>query len=347
MSDPHLLGLGTAEAPHPATQDAVLGASRSMFCGAEFDLDELSAVFANAGIDRRTFAWPLEHYEQAPGVAERAERFSELAPRMLAEAAKKAAPPALRERITHVVTVCSSGIATPTLECPIAPELGLPASARRVPVFGLGCGGGAAGLGIARDLAMSSPDACVLVQVVELTSLTLITGDASRRNFVACALFGDGAAAAVIGAPDADHPGLATVGKSVTRLMPDTLDLMGWDVDEEGWRVVFSPRIPAVVKREVHGLVQSAVGDQRPENWVLHPGGAKVLDAYRTSLELAEADMDDSVATLSQHGNMSAATVLFVLERALQRGATGPGVLTAFGPGFSAEAVPIHFLPRA
>lgn len=346
MPDPHLLGLGTAEAPHPASQDAVLGASRSMFSDADFNLDELSSVFANAGIDRRTFAWPLEHYMRAPGVAERAARFSELAPRMLAEAAKKAAPPALRERITHVVTVCSSGIATPTLECPIAPELGLPANARRVPVFGLGCGGGAAGLGIARDLALSSPDACVLVQVVELTSLTLITDDATRRNFVACALFGDGAAAAVIGTPDADHPGIATLGKSVTRLLPDTLDLMGWDVDEEGWRVVFSPRIPAVVKREVRGLVHDAMGDQRPENWVLHPGGAKVLDAYSTSLELDDADMTDSVATLSQHGNMSAATVLFVLERAIQRGATGPGVLTAFGPGFSAEAVPVHFLPK-
>ena len=343
MPDPSLLGLATAEAPHPASQDAVLDATRSMFSDADFDLDELSTVFQNAGIDRRTFAWPLERYQQAPGVAERAARFSELAPTMLAEAAAKAASPALRKRITHVVTVCSSGIATPTLECPISPELGIPANARRVPVFGLGCGGGAAGLAIARDLAKSSPEACVLVQVVELTSLTLITDDATRRNFVACALFGDGAAAAVVGTPDAEHPALATLGKSVTHLLPDTLDLMGWDVDEQGWRVVFSPRIPAVVKREVHDLVTETTDGERPEQWILHPGGAKVLDAYKSSLELNDEDVADSVATLSEHGNMSAATVMFVLERALRRGATGSGVLTAFGPGFSAEALSVTF----
>lgn len=341
MKDPAILGLATTEGPFAASQGDVRAETLSMFDGADFDVEGLSAVFENAAIARRTFAWPLERFAERPGVAERAARFAELAPTMLADAARGAADGSLRKRITHVVTVCSSGIATPTLECVIASELGIPASARRVPVFGLGCAGGAAGLAIARDLALSAPDACVLLLVIELTSLTLITDDASRRNFVACALFGDGAAAAVIGSPTDEHPALATIGKCVTKLIPETLDLMGWGVEANGWRVVFSPRIPAVVKREVGGLVAEAMDGARPSHFVLHPGGAKVLDAYRQSLELGDSDLVDSAGVLRDHGNMSAATVLFVLDRVLRRGgrAAGPAVLTAFGPGFSAEAI--------
>lgn len=341
MDDPALLGLATTEGPFPAAQSDVLAQTLSMFEGADFDTAELSAVFENAAISRRTFAWPLEHFTKRPDVAERAARFSELAPTMLADAAGRAAGASLRSRITHIVTVCSSGIATPTLECLIADDLGIPASARRVPVFGLGCAGGAAGLAIARDLASSSADACVLLLVIELTSLTLITDDKSRRNFVACALFGDGAAAAVIGSPTDEHPALATIGKSVTKLIPGSLELMGWEVEASGWRVVFSPRIPAIVRREVGALVTEAMDGERPTHFVLHPGGAKVLDAYRQSLELGDADLADSAGVLSEHGNMSATTVLFVLDRVLRRKgrAAGSGVLTAFGPGFSAEAL--------
>ena len=341
MDQPAILGLATAEAPYPAQQTDVRAQTLSMFADADFDVTTLASVFENAGIDRRTFAWPLERFSERPGVAERAQRFTELAPVMLAQAVEKAADPSLRQRITHVVMVCSSGIATPTLECLIAPGLDIPANARRVPVFGLGCAGGAAGLAIARDLASSSPDACVLLLVVELTSLTLITDDASRRNFVACALFGDGAAAAVIGAPTEAHPALATLGRSVTKLIPNTLELMGWEVMESGWRVVFSPRIPAVVKREVRALVDDATGAERPEFFALHPGGAKVIDAYRHSLELTDHDLRFSAQVLRDHGNMSATTVLFVLDQLIkERGrAAGSAVLTAFGPGFSAEAM--------
>lgn len=348
MNEPAILGLATTEGPFPAAQVDVRAQTLSMFEGADFDALELSSVFENAAIARRTFAWPLERFAERPGVAERAARFSSLAPVMLADAARRAADASLRRRITHVVTVCSSGIATPTLECLIASELEIPASARRVPVFGLGCAGGAAGLAIARDLASSSTDACVLLLVIELTSLTLITDDASRRNFVACALFGDGAAAAVIGAPTDEHPALATVRKCVTKLIPGTLDLMGWDVEASGWRVVFSPRIPAVVKREVGALVAEAMDGERPAHFVLHPGGAKVLDAYRQSLDLDDSDLEDSAGVLRDHGNMSATTVLFVLDRVLRRKgrAAGTGVLTAFGPGFSAEAIRL-FLPAS
>lgn len=343
MSQSSLLGLATAEAPYPTSQDEVREATLGMFQGAKMDLEALSSVFDNAGVERRTFAWPLGSYLEAPSVTQRAARFRELAPQLLAEASAKAAPPGLRERITHVVTVTSSGIATPGLECSMPADFVLSASARRIPLFGLGCAGGAAGLAIARDLAHSTPDACVLLQVVELTSLTLMAADATPRNFVACALFGDGAAAAVIGAPSAEFPALASIENSVTHLMPDSLDLMGWEVEQAGWRLILSPRIPAIVKREVRGLVDAVMEGEWPEHWILHPGGGKVLDAYRAGLELSDGQLAHSSAVLHEHGNMSAATVLFVLDRLLRQSGRpkSTGVLTAFGPGFSAEALRI------
>ncbi|MFT7676796.1 MAG: alkylresorcinol/alkylpyrone synthase [Planctomycetota bacterium] len=343
MSQSSLLGLATAEAPFPISQSEVRDATIGLFRGANMDLNALSSVFDNAGVGRRTFAWPLGSYMESPSVTQRAARFRELAPELLAEASANAAPPELRERITHIVTVTSSGIATPSLECSMAADIGLPSSARRVPLFGLGCGGGAAGLAIASDLANSSPNACVLLQVVELTSLTLMSTDATPRNFVACALFGDGAAAAVIGSPSTEFPALASIEKSTTHLMPDSLDLMGWEVVEAGWRLILSPRIPAIVKREVRGLMEAAMDGERPDHWILHPGGGKVLDAYAAALELDQGELADSAAVLREHGNMSAATVLFVLERVLRapRRTASSGLLTAFGPGFSAEALRI------
>jgi alkylresorcinol/alkylpyrone synthase len=201
-----------------------------------------------------------------------------------------------------------------------------------------------AGLQIAPDLAQSGPEARVLLLVVELTSLTLLGGDASRTNFIACALFGDGAAAAVIGAPTPEHPGLVTLGKGLTHLFPNSKDLMGWHVEEGGWRVLVSPRIPTVVKREVAGLVRQVCGDERPGCWVLHPGGQKVLDSYRTALELTDAEMEDSARVLASHGNMSAVTALFILHRTLCGDVRhGAGVATAFGPGFSAEVLGLEF----
>ncbi|MEM9379614.1 MAG: 3-oxoacyl-[acyl-carrier-protein] synthase III C-terminal domain-containing protein [Planctomycetota bacterium] len=354
MNDPAILTLATVEAPHAALQSDVEAAVRERFAhgAAGFDVEELAAVFRRAGIERRTFALPLEEYVGTAGdrVAEaplsndnRNDRFLEVAGGMLLRAAEEAVPPHLRSAVTHVVTITTSGVATPSLECAVIDRLDIARSARRVPVFGLGCAGGTSGLQIASDLAASSEDALVLVLCVELTSLTYLASDVSQRNFVACALFGDGAAAALVG-PAAlageDGP-LATLGAQTTRMVPDSRDLMGWDVRAEGWEVVFSPRIPAVVRREARGLVESVASRPELAHWILHPGGRKILEAYGTALELDGTQLAAATETLRAHGNMSAATVLFVLDRVLRERnlEPGPAVATAFGPGFSAEAI--------
>ncbi len=345
-SNPSVLSLTVQEAPNAYPQEVIRGAAVELFSGrTDFDPREFSTVFSNAGIERRTLALKLEQYRSMPGPEERNLCYLEVGGAMLLEAAERALPQDLRDGITHVVTVSTTGIATPSLECDVLQALGLPDSVRRIPVFGLGCAGGVAGLQIARDLAQGSPDVRVLLLVVELTSLTLLGGDASRTNFIACALFGDGAAAAVIGAPAPEHPGLVRLGEGLTHLFPNSKDLMGWQVEEGGWRVLVSPRIPTVVKREIAGLVSKVCRDERPEHWVLHPGGQKILDSYRGALELTDAEMEDSARVLAAHGNMSAVTALFILHRMLSGDArVGSGVATAFGPGFSAEVLGLEFI---
>lgn len=341
-----LLGLGLAEAPHAAAQPRVRALAQEMFAGAGFDAAAHADLFESTGIERRTFALPLEAYADGLDARSRNAAYLEVAPAMLDAAARGALGASDPARVTHVVTVSSTGVATPSLECRLIEELGLPPDVRRVPVFGLGCAGGVAGLQIASDLAASRPDGRVLLLCVELCSLTLFRQDRSLRNFVACALFGDGAAACLVGAPGVDEEAaLLTLGQGHSRLFEDSLDLMGWDVHAEGWRVVFSPRIPDLVRTEIAGLVRRASGGRRPEHFVLHPGGRKILEAYEASLELAPAELEPARDTLREVGNLSAATVFFVLEHVLARGPTpgATGVLCAFGPGFSADLVGVEF----
>ena len=338
---PSILSLATAEAPWVASQSAVEEVAQHLFEGADFDRAALRSVFENAGIARRTFARPLESYLEPLGPAQRAASFQEVARSMLHSAAARALTPQLARQVTHIVTVSSSGIATPTLECSLMPALELSPAALRIPVFGLGCAGGVAALQIARDITRHSPEALVLCLCVELTSLTLFQPDQSARNFIACALFGDGAAAALVGAPRAEAPALAHLGASLTHTFPDSEELMGWTVRDEGWEVVFSQRIPAVVRREVGPLIERLGGASELRHWLLHPGGRRVLDAYSEALALEAPALEHAEVVLARHGNMSAATVFFVIERCLrdERRLQGPGVAMAMGPGFSANAI--------
>ena len=348
MAGPSILSLATAEAPHVVAQEDVKHTVAELFRDASFDVGESLSVFDNAGVRRRTVALPLAAYTDELTVAARNRSYVEVAGRMLTEAAERALPTAARSRVTHVVTVSSTGIATPSLECHVVPALGLPADVRRVPVFGLGCAGGVAGISIARDLAASSDDALVLLLCVELTSLTFFRQDESLRNLIACALFGDGAAAMLIGAPSDDLPALATLGRDRSELFPDTRDLMGWDVREEGWQVVFSQRIPAFVRANVARLVAGVAERDELRHYILHPGGSKVLGAYRIGLELGDEDLAPATRALERHGNMSAASVFFVLDGALRDPGfePGPGVLASFGPGFTAEVMTAELLRR-
>jgi alkylresorcinol/alkylpyrone synthase len=341
-----LLSLAVAEAPHAAKQDEIRQAAVELFREADFDVAATASVFDNAGIERRTVALPLDAYTRGLSFEERNRCFIDVATRMLRGAADRAVPPETRGRVTHVVLVSNTGVATPSLDCAVMQALGIQPDAQRLPVFGLGCAGGVAGLQIARDLARSSPDALVLLLCVELTSLTLLADDLSRRNFVACSLFADGAAAALVGAPRNGTPPLATLGPGLSRLFPDSHDLMGWDVRQDGWRVVFSPRIPGVVRANVRGLVSAVVNGDPVRCYAFHPGGRKVLEAYRDALGLHGDELAAAAEVLRRNGNMSSSTVFFVLDRLLHDAKSGRGLMAAFGPGFSAQLMALDVCAR-
>jgi alkylresorcinol/alkylpyrone synthase len=252
--------------------------------------------------------------------------------------------------IDHVVFVSSTGVATPSLDARLANRLPLRGDVTRTPIFGLGCAGGAAGLARARDLALAYPDSRVLLLALELCSLTFQRRDLDLRNFVATSLFSDGAAAALVCGAEVDG---AEDGRPLellaarSTLWPDTLDVMGWDVDGDGLHVVFSRDIPALVRERARPSLEGFLADHGLslaglDHLIAHPGGPKVLAAYAEALDLPPETFRHSREVLRLCGNMSSPTCLFVLERTLADGGIGPGetaVLTALGPGFASELV--------
>jgi alkylresorcinol/alkylpyrone synthase len=210
---------------------------------------------------------------------------------------------------------------------------------QRLPIFGLGCAGGVIGLSRAATIAASMPAKAVLFLVVELCSLTFRRGDTAKSNMVAAALFGDGAAAAVLRC-GGEGPAVVAAGE---RTWPQTLDIMGWDVAEDGLKPVFSRDIPRLVMTKMGKAARDFLGDHGLtlgdiDRFVCHPGGPKVIDALEHAFELSPGVLGDARTVLRDYGNMSAASVLFVLERALES-RWRRGLMTALGPGFTAGFV--------
>lgn len=338
-----LLSLATAVPPHVLRQDDVLALADALFGPRFAAFAALAPVFSTAGIVKRHAARPLDWYAVPRGWPERTAAYLEVASALFEEAAVRALASAgcTAAEIDVVVTVSSTGIATPSLEARALARLGLRSDIQRVPVFGLGCAAGVSGLAIAARLAEARPGARVLLVVVELCTLAFRLDVLSKANIVATALFGDGAAACVL---STRGEGLATVEGAGDHIWPDTLDIMGWDVDPTGFGVVFSRAIPGFVLAEmgtaVGGILARlglAVGDV--DRFVCHAGGTKVIAALETALALPAGSLDHERAVLAEFGNMSAPTVLFVLARVLAAPPTRRLLLTAMGPGFTASCL--------
>jgi alkylresorcinol/alkylpyrone synthase len=241
------------------------------------------------------------------------------------------------EQIDGVVTVSTTGIATPSLEARAAHRLGLRDDVRRVPVFGLGCAGGVNGLSIASRFAAAEPGTNWLFVTVETCSISIRIDSDDPAAVVATALFGDGAAAAVV---TAGEHSLARITASAEKLWPDTLRIMGWDIEDPGFKVVFDRAIPPFVEEQLAQAVDEmcarmGVGRDEIDRMCCHPGGVKVIDAIETALELNQGELNLEREVLNDYGNMSAPTVMFVLERLLRQGLPEKVLMTAFGPGFT------------
>lgn len=341
-----LVSLATAVPPHLFHQEQILRAARGVLADRYPEFETLSSLFANTGIRRRFGAKPMEWYLERRGWPERTQAFLEGAEALFLEVASKALAQAdlAASEIDTLVTVCSTGIATPTLDARIAGKLGLRTDVSRIPVFGLGCAGGVSGLSIASRLAESRPGTNVLLVALELCTLAVRHDELTKANVVAASLFGDGAAALILRAGDG---GSTRVEATAEKLWPDTLDVMGWKIDPEGFGVIFQRTIPDFVRANMGPAVaeilsRMELSRDRVDRFVCHPGGSKVIIALEHALALNQGTLDHERDVIADYGNMSGPTVLFVLERLREQGLPKRSLLTSLGPGFTASCVALR-----
>ena len=334
-----LLSLATAVPPHVVQQSEAKLRAREAFGGKKALFDRLSGVFDNAGIARRHIVAPQDWYMHGHGWHDRNAVYLEASENLFVEAATAAIERAglMPEQIDGVVTVSTTGIATPSLDARCASRVGFRNNIRRVPVFGLGCAGGVNGMATAARMAAATPGTHWLFVTVETCSISIRLDSDDPAAVVATALFGDGAAAAVV---TTGMHSLAHITASAEKLWPDTLRIMGWDVEDPGLAVVFDRAIPPFIEDELAQAVDemcAEMGIRREDidRLCSHPGGVKVIDAIESALHLPQGELNLEREVLHDYGNMSAPTVMFVLERLLERGLPDRTLMTAFGPGFT------------
>lgn len=344
-----LAGIGTALPPNKLPQSMAQDYARALLGKRYTHFERLAPAFENAGVDMRHLVQPVAWYEQDRGWAERGAAYMQTAPLLFIDAAQAALADAncRADQVDVVVTVSSTGIATPTLEAQAFKAMGFRTDVQRVPLFGLGCAGGVTGLALARRLAAARPDQTVLMVAVEACSLSFRTDRLQKADIIATVLFGDGAAAAVLKSGTRQDTGAITLGDGQEHIWPDTLGIMGWDVDENGLGVVFDRSIPTFVQENFREAMLGMLGRaclplDAIDRFVCHPGGAKVLEAIESTMHLPEGSLDAERDTLRAAGNMSAPTALFVLDRVLKSGKTGQMALCALGPGFTASLLPVR-----
>jgi alkylresorcinol/alkylpyrone synthase len=346
-----LAAIASAAPDHVMRQEDVVRRVRALFGNRSLDIERLLPAFGNAGIETRRSCVPIEWFLTPSNWKDRNALFIDNAVDLLAQAAESCLAQAGVgfAAIDGLVTVSTTGIATPSLDARLMERLPFRRDVARLPIFGLGCAGGVLGLSraatLAQGLARPGRGSRVLCLVVELCALTFRTNDRSKSNVIAAALFGDGAAAVLLEAPAA---GSAAAPSSVLKLgaqgeytWPNSLDVMGWEVENDGLGVLFSRDIPALIRERMGPAVDSFLarhGLDRGDidGYVCHPGGAKVIGALEEVFGLPQGGLPEARSVLRDFGNMSAVTVLFVLERMRRAGMRGRYLMTALGPGFTA-----------
>jgi len=338
-----LLSLALATPEHVITQRQAAETSARLFSSRFKDFSHLAGVFDNAGIRKRYAARPLEWFVEPHGWQDRMEAYGEVARSLFFESATNALTQAgLQGRdVDCIVTISSTGIATPSLDAQLAQRMGFRSDIERVPVFGLGCAAGVSGFAIASRFARDRPGATVLFVAIELCTLAFRLDELTRANIIATALFGDGAAACIL---RAGPKGKVEVESTGEHLFPDTLGIMGWKIDDTGFGVVLAQSLPPFAETElgpaVDGiLARNGLSRRDIDRFICHPGGTRVITALESALSLEAGTLDHERAVLAEYGNMSSPTILFVLERALKAGLPPRSAMVAMGPGFTASCV--------
>jgi alkylresorcinol/alkylpyrone synthase len=308
----------------------------------------LSRLHSRTGVERRHLALPLDSYLGLQTWGQANNVWIEEAERLGAAAICRAITPlGLRpDDVGALFFTSVTGISSPSIDAKLVNRIGLSRNLKRMPLFGLGCVAGAAGVARAADYVRAFPKQVAVVLAVELCSLTWQHDDVSTANLIASGLFGDGAAAVVVCGEQTEFSG-PTVIATRSVFYPDTEFVMGWDISERGFRIVLSREVPVMVERHLRGDVDAFLSEQglsRDDigSWIIHTGGPNVLEAVARSLELPDHALDASWECLRRVGNLSSASVLVVLQDFLARRRGAPGtysLMAAMGPGFCSELV--------
>lgn len=342
----HILSTATAFPPHYYTQREVVDALLTYWGGDATTGPVLERLHMRTGVDGRYFSRPLEDYPALDTWGKVNNVWIEVA-QQLGERAIDCALRQVglrRDQLGAIFFVSVTGVSSPSIDARLVNRMQLSPHIRRNPIFGLGCVAGAAGLARAADYVLAHPDQVAVLLAVELCSLTWQRDDISVANLISSGLFGDGAAAVLVAGDAVPRRGPRILDSQCV-FYPDTEEVMGWDISEQGFKIVLSPDVPKVIRENLgrdvdgflatHGLTRAAIG-----SWIMHTGGPKVLEATAEALGLTREALAVSWEALRRVGNLSSASVLVVLDEIMKHRRPAPGtrsILAAMGPGFCAE----------
>jgi alkylresorcinol/alkylpyrone synthase len=346
--------VGTALPPHRYSQAQITEALRNRWEGKLPEPRLLNRLHANCGVEYRHFVLPLDDYPALIGFKATNDVWIEHALELSQICIERALTPLglTPADVSAIFFASVTGIASPTIDARLINRMPFPTRVKRIPIFGLGCVAGAAGIARASDYVRAFPDQIALVLSVELCSLTWQDEDQSIANLISCGLFGDGAAAVVVTGDNVSLPASQVApGPRVlatrSTFYRNSEYVMGWDIGDTGFTIVLSPDVPKVVTDNLRGDVDSFLAENHISladisSWIFHSGGPKVLEAVESTLSLPKDALAASWASLREVGNLSAASVLMVLADTLQNHRGEPGtysILAAMGPGFCLELV--------
>jgi len=346
---PSLASISKIDFPFKTDQQDVKKRAKELFAPSFPQVERMLSAFDNTEIKTRNFCKQLQYYSTLHTFQEQNAEYIRIALKYSVMAAEECISSAQisKDKITDIIFVSTTGLSTPSLDALIINEMRLNQNISRMSIFGLGCAGGVAGFAKASTLAKANPDAVVLFVAVELCSLTFLRNDYSKSNFIGSSLFADGVAAFII---TGDHHTNKTKNginflATQSKIYYDTLDVMGWEFMDTGFKVLFSHDIPTIISENIYADVTSFLDKHHLKlsdikNFVFHPGGKKVLTAYQEALPVEGDFLKNTREVMNDYGNMSSSTVLYVLERFFSQGfENGYGLMVTMGPGFSSEMV--------
>ena len=346
---PSLAAISKIDFPFRTNQKEVKKYAKAFFAPSFPQVESMLTAFDHTEIVTRNFCKPLGYYSDLHSFQEQNAEYIRISLEYSVRAIEECIFSAQinKNDVTDIIFISTTGLSTPSLDALIINKMRLNQNINRMAIFGLGCGGGVAGYSKACILAKANPDAVVLLVAVELSSLTFLRNDFSISNFIGSSLFSDGIAACLI---TGDNHVNKTKNEIIflaaqSKLHYDSLDVMGWEFVDGGFKVLFSPDIPSIIAKNVNNDVTSFLDKNHLKisdikNFIFHPGGKKVITAYEEALSVKGDFLKNTREVMNENGNMSSPTVLYVLDRFLTQGfENGYGLMSSMGPGFSCEMV--------